>query len=73
MSSFTKLLDKSMPLIERLAKIKKLFSSSATFWTVTRVLPAFLISQFIALSWNKKFSEIFLEFTKDMHHDGDNY
>ncbi|CAA6812689.1 MAG: Unknown protein [uncultured Sulfurovum sp.] len=65
MSKITTKLDNSMPIFERLAKIKKLFSSSTTFWTVTRIFPVFIISQFIALAWNEKFSENVMGFFKD--------
>lgn len=57
MSKLIEKLDGSMPMFERLAKIKKMFSSSITFWTVTRGASLFIFSQFIALSWNEKTSE----------------
>lgn len=65
MSDVNTKLDKAMPTLERLAKIKKLFSSSVTFWTVVSPVSLFILSQFIALAWNEKLSEIVREFFKD--------
>ncbi|CAA6818380.1 MAG: Unknown protein [uncultured Sulfurovum sp.] len=66
MSGVNTKLDKAMPTLERLAKIKKLFSSSTTFWTVTRILMPFLVSQLIALAWNEKLSAVVMSLVKDM-------
>ncbi|CAA6827374.1 MAG: Unknown protein [uncultured Sulfurovum sp.] len=65
MLKITTKLDNSIPIFERLAKIKKLFSSSVTFWTVVSPISLFILSQFIALAWNEKLSEIVRLFVKD--------
>jgi len=53
MSALLKFLEKHMPLFEILSKIKRLFFAPTSFWSISRILVPYLISQLFAISFGE--------------------